>query len=101
MSEPQLFVTRPEKVRAMQFHQGVTTKSQIRAFCPHANIGIRYDRNQQPVEDDVRWVYVAPVAGEDVGRREVQFDGDWLVQRTDGLFFVLEDQEFNRRYQKP
>lgn len=89
------FRIRNPKVRAMRIILGETTRTQIHEFCPHADIGVRY-QNGTADEKDIRWVYVADQEG-DV--EELSADGEWLVQLPTGRFEFLPDAKLHLRYE--
>lgn len=88
--------TRP--ARAMRYLHGTTTKQEVKDFCPRANVGVgtqvvggEYVDN----ETDIRWLAV-PHNGEIWDR--VENDGDWIVEKSPGHFFVYSDKEFNEEF---
>lgn len=89
MSDAEIYWPRQVPVHAMRFVLGVTTKAEILAFCPGANVGAPLEE-----ERDIRWVLL-PTAG-----HEHIVDGDWIVRLDDGAWEVMSDDEFTRRYQK-
>jgi hypothetical protein len=84
------YKARPLIVEAMQVNIGTTTRQQIKAFCPHANVGATD-------EVDVRWCYIVRKDGVSV---EVRNSGDWIV-KSYGDYRILTDEEFNERYVAP
>jgi hypothetical protein len=90
MSSIGKYRTRAADVEALRIILGTTTKDEIQAFVPGANVG--YAGNDPK---DIRWVclFSAPE-----GQRDVQNDGDWIVSPPDGPAFVLTDKQFNERY---
>ena len=89
MSDAEIYWPRQVPVHAMKFTLGVTTKSEILAFCPGANVGAPLEE-----ERDIRWILLPTAV------REYVVDGDWIVRLDDGAWKVMSDDEFTRRYQK-
>jgi hypothetical protein len=83
-------VPRTRPVTALRVLLGTTSKDEIQAFCPKANVGYAAG---DPL--DIRWVFV-PHTGS--LRDEMRNDGDWIVQRAPGQYFILTDTEFHREY---
>lgn len=84
---PGRFRALPVDVDALQIVLGVTTKSDILALCPTANVGVPETANSTD-ERDLRWI-VVETSGDLV---EVNH-GDWIVA-IDGGFEVLSDRRF-------
>lgn len=82
--------TRSADVEAMRFILGVTTRSELKGFVPGANVGFAPND-----ETDIRWVclFSAPE-----GQRDIENDGDWIVNPPDGPAFILTDKQFHERY---
>jgi hypothetical protein len=73
---------------------GITTKSGIKEFCPRANVGVLVVEGVDQ-EKDIRWVTV-PHNGDLWD--SVLHDGDWIVEKSPGHWFVLSDVDFHREY---
>jgi len=88
--------TRP--LTAMRVLLHVTTRPQIMAFCPRANVGVS-TRLQDGVwvDDnlDIRWVAV-PHNGDLWDRLEN--DGDWIVKVAEDNWIIVSDTDFHREY---
>jgi hypothetical protein len=85
-------------MRAMRYLHGVTTKRAIKEFCPAANVGVgtqvirgEYVDNER----DIRWITV-PHNGS--LWQQVENDGDWIVEKSPGHFFVYTDADFNEEF---
>lgn len=83
-------VPRQRPLRAMRVLIGTTTRDEIHAFCPKANVGYA---NNDPT--DLRWVIVPHNGGL---RDEMSSDGDWIIEVAVGHWIIRSDAEFNRDY---
>ena len=92
MSAVGKYRTRSADVEALRIILGTTTRADIRKICAGANVGAP---TLDDDETDLRWIslFSAPE-----GQRDVQNDGDWIVNPPDGPAFVLADKQFNERY---
>lgn len=89
-------IPRGKEVTALRVLLGTTTRGEIKAFCPSANVGyVAHKGVDIDAETDIRWV-VVPHNGSLTD--ELSNDGDWIVQRSPGHFFILTDTEFHREY---
>lgn len=84
----------------MRIVLGTTTRTQIKEFCPRANVGVLHEDGVDS-ETDIRWVHVPNGAGEGA---DLQADGDWLVEMPGGdrhriLYRILADSEFHHEYE--
>lgn len=84
---------------AMRVLIGTTTRGEILVFCPRARVGVGSSvgatEEMDNTSTDIRWVQV-PHNGNlwDV----MTNDGDWIVQKAPGHFFILTDTDFHREY---
>lgn len=77
MSSVRKLRKKPVVVEGLRFLAGITTKSEILAFCPIANVGA-------PEEDegDIRWIVIPTLEGNmDVG------PGWWILKGIKGEFY--------------
>ena len=81
----------------MRIILGTTTRSEILAFCPTANVGIPWTADLKPGDEkDIRWAAVPSPTGP---ASEMLTDGDWLVELPDGGFSFMDDASFHARYE--
>jgi hypothetical protein len=80
--------------RAMRIVLGLTTKDEILAFCPRANVGVSAVDGVEN-QKDIRWVTVPHLH---IKVDEMQNDGDWIVQKAPDQFYILSDEAFHREY---
>ena len=94
MESVRRYMTKPDVVEAIQFLAGITTRSEILAFCPQASIGVPFDRKTQTFhETDIRWCVIECFAGSSyVG------DTDFIVKHADGRFTAVHAPDFRRAY---
>lgn len=88
--------TRPLSAMRVLLH--VTTRPQILAFCPRANVGVSTQlRNGVWVDDnrDIRWVAV-PHNGDLWDN--LNNDGDWIVKVAEENWIIVSDTDFHREY---
>lgn len=81
---------RQRPLRAMRVMLGTTTKDDILGFCPRANVGHAGDDRK-----DIRWVAV-PHNGDLWDR--MGCDGDWIVEKAPGQFFIYSDTDLHREF---
>lgn len=91
MTEIRKYNTRAAQVSAMRILIGTTSRPEIIAFAPEANVGVL---STDMTQTDIRWVQV-PGEG---NSQEMRNDGDWLVKTERGYYLILSDREFNERY---
>lgn len=92
-----VYNTKPQTVWAMRLVLGTVTRSEIRDFCPRANVGVLVVGGVEQ-EKDIRWVYVPRTDGGQ--HAEMVDDGDWLIKLSDGTYTILSDHEFNLSYER-
>ncbi|WP_043654583.1 hypothetical protein [Nocardia thailandica] len=87
MADYPKYQTRPATVEAIHFRLGTSTKADLLAFCPDANIGA-------PNEDDtdIRWFIIGGPGG-----GEVQ-PNNWILRTPNGTTTVLREDVFARLY---
>ena len=85
------FRARAVDVDAVRVVLGVTTKADILALCPSANVGVG-GCTDNPDSADLRWVIVATSTGP-----VPALDGDWIVALSAG-FEVLSNARFRARF---
>jgi hypothetical protein len=91
-------VPRQRPLKAMRVLLGATTKTDILTFCPRANVGVSTKLDAGGFLDnerDIRWVMV-PHNGELWDR--LNNDGDWIVEKAPGHFFIYSDTDLHREY---
>lgn len=84
---------RPATVEAIQFRLGTSTKAEMLAFCPEANIGVPWLDDDNDDTTDIRW-FIVPCRGSGEVR-----PNDWILRASDGVYTVLRDDHFNRLYE--
>lgn len=96
---PEKFTKKPVEIEAMQFRLGETTKGEIVAFCPDANIGVPIDENDPESErmdsTDIRWVALATLEG-----TMTVSDGDWIIKGIQGEFYPCKPDIFADSYDR-
>lgn len=94
MSEPKRYRKKPVVIDAMEFELGVTTKGEILAFCPVANIGVRLLPDQS-VDDsaDIHWFVIPTLEGD----HNVS-DGDYIIRGVKGEFYPCKPDIFEATY---
>lgn len=85
------FRARAVDVDAVRVVLGVTTKADVLALCPSANVGVG-GCTDNPDSTDLRWAIVATSTGP-----VPVLDGDWIVALSTG-FEVLSDARFRARF---
>lgn len=92
VSERGRFRARPTEVDALRIVLGVTTKADILALCPDANVGVpgHFDNH---ATTDLRWVVIFTSGGSVEAH-----DGDWIVSGPGG-YEVLSDAQLRARFQ--
>ncbi|MFD6400718.1 hypothetical protein [Nocardia sp. NPDC060249] len=90
MTDYPQYRARPATVEAVQFIHGASTRTDMLAFCPKANIGSPWEDTD---DTDIRWFFV-PCRGDGEVR-----DGDWILRATDGTYTVCREDDFARRYE--
>ena len=85
------FRARAVDVDALHVVLGVTTKADILALCPSANVGVGGCTDDLD-STDLRWVIVATSTGP-----VPVLDGDWIVALSPG-FEVLSNARFRERF---
>ena len=85
------FRARAVDVDAVRVVLGTTTKADILALCPSANVGVG-GCTENPDSTDLRWAIVATSTGP-----VPVLDGDWIVALFTG-FEVLPDARFRTRF---
>lgn len=92
--EIRTYHTRPREVRALRIKLGYTSRTDILALCPDANIGVSQRPDGTLEEKDIRWV-VLP-SGE-----AMEDDGDWVVWVSDSErgWRIISDEEFRTEYE--
>ena len=90
MAAVQTYQARPVRVQALQIVLGDTTRTEILALCPAANVGVLCADGKDD-EKDIRWVVVPG--------GEMTADGDWLVAFPDGTFDIIADDQFRAAYE--
>lgn len=95
MTDVTVYNSKPQQVRAMRIILGATTRTEIRQFCPSANVGVLVTDGVEQ-EKDIRWVYLP----REITRQELVDDGDWLVELPDGVYAFFSDYEFNLIYER-
>lgn len=83
-----LYRKRPVTVEAEQFVLGKSTKSEMLAFCPIAQIGASHD------ETDIRWFLIPTLEGD----MEVR-DGDFIIKGIEGEFYPCKPGIFHATYE--
>lgn len=99
MSKVLDFKRRNSKVRAMRIIIGETTRAQILAFAPEANVGVTM-KSGVPDDLDIRWVVVSNGLNREPA--EMTSNGQWLVETPEGIvetFDFMDDDEFHRMYE--
>lgn len=85
------FMARELEADALRVVVGTTTKADILALCPTANVGIG-GAVDDPTSTDLRWVLVTTSTGP-----VPVLDGDWIVAVAGG-FDVLPNARFHARF---
>jgi hypothetical protein len=80
---------RPVVIKAKQFILGVTSKADMLAFCPVANIGA-------PIEDDtdIRWFVIPTLEGNHNAK-----DRDYIIEGVRGEFYPCDEEIFLETYE--
>lgn len=96
---------RIQHVQAIRFIPGVTSKTDLLAVCPGANVGVPVDEERNPIDDrDIRWITV-PDGTTMASGAQPMTAGDWLVRIPGGQgaaadsFEVLSHERFGERYE--
>lgn len=91
-------VPRQRPVKAMRVILGITTKADITAFCPRANVGVRvYFHNGEMVEKEKQITWVAVPHNGDLWDK-MGNDGDWIVEKAPGHFFIYSDAALHAEF---
>lgn len=89
MAEAKQYRKKPVVIEAVQFVLGTSTKTEMLAFCPTANIGAP-DNN----DTDIRWFEIPTLEGD-----MYVSDGDWVIRGVAGEFYPCRDDIFRQTYE--
>ena len=79
---------KPVEVLALKFEVGRTSKGDILAFCPEANVG-----TPPRAPFDIRWIVIETLEG----AMEVS-DGDFIIRGITGEFYPCKPDVFEMTY---
>lgn len=79
---------KPVEIAAKQFILGTSTKAEMLAFCPVANIGAHTDNDK-----DIRW-FVIPTLEGDMEVRHL----DYVIEGVEGEFYPCKPAIFEKTY---
>lgn len=86
-------------VEALRIVEGETTKGDILAFCPDANVGatVTEDDPSGLASTDLYWIELPP---DDDGTSWCAREGDYVVKGVTGHFFVRPERSFAEAYEE-